>query len=49
MAHVEDIEHTINLLTEGIRQLGTYNWDFSQDHGQNKHPDASVDGAFDWM
>ena len=49
MAHVEDIEHTIKLLTEGIRQLGTYNWDFSQDHGQNKHPDASVDGAFDWM
>lgn len=47
MAHVEDIEHTIKLLTEGIRQLDTYSWDFSQDHGQSKHPDAG--GAFDWM
>lgn len=49
MAHKEDIEHTIQLLTEGIRQLDTYNWDFSQDHGDLQHPDAGATGDFDWM
>lgn len=49
MAHVEDIEHTINLLTEGIRQLDSYDWDFGQDHGQSKHPDAGGEGAFGWI
>jgi len=49
MAHKEDIEHTIQLLTEGIRQLDTYNWDFSQDHGNAPHPDAGGAGEFDWI
>jgi endoglucanase len=49
MAHKEDIENTIQLLTEGIRQLDTYNWDFDQDHGDLQHPDAGGAGAFDWM
>jgi len=50
MAHKEDIENTIRLLTEGIRQLDTYNWDFDQDHGDLQHPDAGGEkGDFDWM
>lgn len=51
MAHRDDVEQTINLLTEGIRQLDTYDWDFSRSHGQGQghHPDAPAKGDLDWM
>ena len=53
MAHKEDILATIDLLAAGISQLGTYNWDFSADHGTaDAHPDAIKPGSesdFSWM
>lgn len=49
MAHQEDVAATIDLLTEAIADLGTYNWDFSQEHGRGQHPDAVGGGGFDWM
>ncbi|MFT7120238.1 MAG: endoglucanase [Neolewinella sp.] len=49
MAHRADVEATIDLLTASICQIGSYNWDFSADHGRGQgHPDASKDGL-DWM
>ncbi|MEM6771657.1 MAG: M42 family peptidase, partial [Bacteroidota bacterium] len=49
MAHQEDVAATIELLTESIKNLGNYNWDFSADHGQGPtHPDAAT-GDLDWL
>lgn len=50
MAHQEDVVATIDLLTAGIQNLGSYDWDFSADHGrgQGAHPDAGK-GGLDWM
>ena len=52
MAHREDIENCIALLTAGIEGLGGYDWDFGLAHGQgpDAHPDAGTsDGDFDWV
>lgn len=49
MAHQEDVVATIELLTEGIKNLANYNWDFSANHDQgNIHPDAAK-GSLDWL
>ncbi len=50
MAHQEDVAASIDLLTAGIRYLDTYDWDFSADHGQRRHPDqpGATSGGFDW-
>jgi endoglucanase len=49
MAHREDIAATIELLTEGIAQLGEYDWDFARDHGRGQHPDSADSGNLDWL
>jgi len=53
MAHQEDVAATIDLLTAGIAKLDTYNWSFSEPHGQGEaHPDAGSAGAganLDWL
>jgi putative aminopeptidase FrvX len=50
MAHQEDVANCIELLTAGIAQLDTYDWDFSLPHGQGPHPEAGLNsGEYDWM
>ena len=55
MAHRGDVENSIRLLSEGIAQLDTYDWDFGADHGTNRgyapHPDAGRPGSdlTDWL
>jgi len=49
MAHRDDVEQTINLLAAGIRQLGTYDWNFSHDHGRGQHSDAARNDHSGWM
>ena len=53
MAHQQDIEACIALLTAGIAGLGDYDWAFTAHHGHTDgddpaHPDATT-GGYDWL
>ncbi|PPK85107.1 endoglucanase [Neolewinella xylanilytica] len=48
MANTADIVGCIHLLTAAIRELDSYNWDFSADHTGGGHPDRPTT-HFDWM
>ncbi len=48
MASKADITHCITLLAAAIRELDTYDWDFTADHGHGPHPDRG-NGGVDWL
>ena len=50
MAHQADVAATIDLLTAGIANLGSYDWDFAADHGRGQaHPDAGGTDDLSWL
>ncbi|NJB86753.1 endoglucanase [Lewinella marina] len=49
MASQQDIGHCIDLLTAGLLELDTYDWDFTAAHGDGEHPDRGIGGDFSWI